>query len=280
MDTERLDKLYEKQSKSSVVQPSAIVSTQSVSLESEENVDAEQPREPVPSQPEPEEVSETRDIAEDEAIETKVQVKTEAIETVMGVETALPEEEAEYAAQSISMLQEMIMTAVEEQDYGRTVKGMREYAKVYPDLGVAVGVEGDQNDDDFHTVVGLFLTVAASLEPGDYRSCRDHLQRLINLSVSGHEVAQKCSHLAVRTVLDHIGSLRDGVVDMTGQLHEVDDPDDFDHLLEQLRRERVKVEQSNKFVLETCMRGSDERGQSETVLSCLSYGFKIGRLSR
>ena len=73
--------------------------------------------------------------------------------------------------------------------------------------------------------------------------------------------------------------LREQVIEMTSQLHVIDDPDEFDKMSERLRVLRRKVEMTN-MLMEACMRGSNDKGKSETVLACISYGFKVGRLSR
>lgn len=188
----------------------------------------------------------------------------------------LPDEDLEYAEQSSSMLKEMVTKAIEDRDYNSAIQRMQEYVKL---CNGAPAQSGGGNADDFKNVVELFLVFAIAIEQGNYSSSLNHMKQLISLSESGHLEAGKCSQLAVQIAIDHVSNLRERVVRMTGQLHMIEDPDDFDRVLEQLRKERTKVDQSN-ILLEACMRGSDDRGKSETVLSCISYGFKVGRLSR
>lgn len=91
--------------------------------------------------------------------------------------------------------------------------------------------------------------------------------------------AKKCSECGVKAAIKHIVDLRERVIAMTSQLHTIDDPDEFDRMSERLRVLRRNVEGSN-MLMEACMRGSNDEGKSETVLACISYGFKVGRLSR
>ena len=191
----------------------------------------------------------------------------------------LPDEELEYAEQSSSMLKEMTMKAIEDQDFVVAIQRMQEYVKLWNGAPAPVQLADGGKEDDFKAIAELFLAFAVAIEQGNYSDSLNHMKQLMTSSESGYLEAKKCSQLAVQFAIDHVSNLRERVVRMTGQLHMIEDHDDFDHVLEQLRAERSKVDQSN-VLLEACMRGSDDRGKSETVLACISYGFKIGRLSR
>ena len=190
-------------------------------------------------------------------------------------EAKLPEEDLEYTEQYGAMLKDMAIKAIEEQDYVVAVQRMQEFIKLSKGASEPLGA----NVEEFKKVVELFLVFSVAIQEADYPKCLHHMKQLIIMAEGGHPEAKKCSELGVRAAINHITDLRERVVCMTGELHEIEDPDDFDRVLEQLRREREKVESSN-MMLETCMRGSDDAGKSETVLACISYGFKVGRLSR
>jgi len=190
------------------------------------------------------------------------------------VPVELPEEEKEYADHYCNMMKEMALKAIEEGDYVLAVQRMQEFMKL-----AKANPQIEFNQFQFKKCVELFLVFSVALQGRNYPKGLTYMKQLLAMSEAGDAEARKCADCGIKTAIQHITELRERVVRMTTELHEIEDPDKFDQKLEQLRREREMVEQSN-MLLETCMRGSDEKGQAETVIACISYGFKVGRMSR
>lgn len=193
---------------------------------------------------------------------------------IMDPQDMLPEEKQAYAQQYSHLLKEMTIKAVEEEDYVLAVQRMHEFmrlAKNSPDH-----IRGHPQ---FKRCVELFLMFSVALKECDYHQCLIQLEDLIRMGEAGIIEAKKCSECGVNAAIKHIVELRERVVSVTSRLHLIDDPDEFDRVSENLRLLRRKVDKSN-MLMEACMRGSNERGKSETVLACISYGFKVARLGR
>ncbi|CAB9525400.1 expressed unknown protein [Seminavis robusta] len=186
----------------------------------------------------------------------------------------LPEEDQAYAEQYSTLLKEMTIKAVEEEDYVLAVQRMQEFMRL-----ARSSPEHTRDHPDFKRCVELFLVFSVALKECDYRKCLQQMNALIAMSEGGNVEAQKCTECGVNAAIKHIIELRERVIEVTAQLHCIADPDEFDQVAEELRTLRGKVENSN-VLMETCMRGSNDKGKSETVLACISYGFKVGRLTR
>jgi energy-coupling factor transporter ATP-binding protein EcfA2 len=186
----------------------------------------------------------------------------------------LPEEDRAYAIEYGTLLKDMTIKAVEREDYAVAVQRMQEFVRL-----AQVTPEQAGDNPDFHRCVDIFLMFSVALRECDYHHCLALLQQMITMGESGIIEAKKCAECAANAAIHHIVELREQVVVMTSQLHITDDPDEFDRMSESLRLLRRKVDMSS-MLMETCMRGSNDKGKSETVLACISYGFKVGRLSR
>ena len=204
-------------------------------------------------------------------IESKEAEQTEASD---GHDTRVPEQEPAPADHYITMLKDMTLRSVEDGDYVLAVQRMHEFMRL-----VRSNPEQSQDHVHFKKCVEHFLVFFVALREGDYRRCLEQMQQLIDMSESGCMEAHKCTEFGVHAAIQHIVELRESVIELTSTLHSIAEPDEFDRVAEELRVLRQKVESSN-MLMETCMRGSDDKGKSETVLACISYGFKVGRLSR
>lgn len=208
-------------------------------------------------------------LSEDFSSEDEDETESEVIPSEI-----LPEEEQVYAEQYSGLLKEMTIRAVEQEDYLLAVQRMQEFMRLAKQSPEHV-VENPR----FQRCVELFLRFSVALKECDYHQCLAQLDELIRMGEAGVMEAKKCSECGVKAAIKHIVDLRERVIAMTSQLHTIDDPDEFDRMSERLRVLRRNVEGSN-MLMEACMRGSNDEGKSETVLACISYGFKVGRLSR
>ena len=188
-------------------------------------------------------------------------------------EKELPKEEEEYAEDYIALLREMIMDAVEQQDQSVVLQKMHAFCEA-----VQSRPQEAECHHQFQNCVEYFMRFSVALEEGNYSKCLSSMNKLIKLRAVIPE-AEKCSQFGLDAAVRHIVGLRENVVNLTNYVHEIVDPDEFDRVLEVLRTEREKVEQSNRLI-EMCMKESNDKGKSQTMLACISYGFKLGRTSR
>jgi energy-coupling factor transporter ATP-binding protein EcfA2 len=188
-------------------------------------------------------------------------------------EPKLPSEDAEYTEHYATLLREMAMKAIDGEDYVLALQRMREFNQLT--RGAPPEITELRN---FKACAELFLIYSEALEEARYPYCVATMKNLIDLSKEVPE-AQKCAQFGLDAAVRHVIEVRDSVVDITSRLHEIEDHDEFDQILVKLRGERRKMERSNMLV-ELCMRECTDKGRSETMIACLSYGFQLGRLSR
>jgi len=184
----------------------------------------------------------------------------------------LPEEELEYTEQYSDMLEEMTIKAIKQEDYALADQKLQE-------LEHLANEASRPEVEEFREAIELFLEFSVAMQEHNYSQCVKHLEQLIVRSEFGSKGFKKCSKLGVQAAIRHITFLREQVVQMTDELHKIEDPVDFDRSLERLLQEREKIEASN-IMLPMCMHGSDERDMSETILAFLSHGFQIGSYAR